>query len=72
MRKEDYIGRRFTLDYKEWNSELSQEIGYFDDEEGTIVSLEVEIDDFESSYWNIELDNGIEISGMSGYHLVLE
>lgn len=64
-----FTGMRFTFDIKEWRSEFP-DLAKFHGHEGTIDCVEVgDGKTIEGSYWNVIMDDGTELSGISGYHL---
>lgn len=69
---ESYIGREFQFLNHEWKMELeNDDINIKDGTLGTITNVEVDGDDFESTYFEIKLENGAVLNAMSGYHLEL-
>lgn len=67
---EEYVGRTFTVDTKEWGHEL-EAFGPKDGDAGQIVSISNLGDTFEDTHFDIRLDNGLEIDSISGYHLMI-
>lgn len=65
----EFTGMKFVFDIKSLISEYP-DLVEFDGESGTIDSLELgDGKTIADSYWNVIMDNGTELSGISGYHL---
>ena len=64
-----FTGVKFTFYIKDLSLDYP-ELAKFDRKQGTINSLEVgDGKTIENSYWNVIMDDGTELNGISGYHL---
>lgn len=65
----EFTGMRFVFDIKGLISEYP-DLAEFDGTGGIIDSLELgDGKTIADSYWNVIMDDGTELSGISGYHL---
>ena len=64
-----FIGMKFIIDAKEWSKELA-EYGLNSGMTGIIVGVNIEGEDFETSYFEIEIEGKGTFEAISGYHLI--
>ena len=64
-----FTGMSFVFDIKDKGSDYP-DLAKFHGQYGTIDSVEVgDGNTIEGSYWNVVMDDGTELSGISGYHI---
>lgn len=65
---QEYKGKKIKFYAREWDQEYKD---IEDGTEGTITGIALELDGFENSYFDVTLETGTIIDGISGYHLEL-